>query len=284
MLRALIVAAALAAMPALAIADPGAPEIDEAGGVPAGYHLVWADEFNRGAAPDRHAWSYETAFNAHGWFNNELEYYSANRRENARIENGALVIEARHEDMNHASDWGGQHYTSARLTTRGHKSWTYGYFEIRARFSCAYGSWPAIWTLGESGGWPNEGEIDIMEHVGREPGVVHATVHSGAYNHVAGTSRSAPKNAPEICTDNAYHLYQMTWTPDRITIGFDNRNYYQYLHDPADGQAGWPFDAPQYILLNLAIGGWGGDTDQIKAENFPIRMEVDYVRVYQGAH
>ncbi|MES1198820.1 MAG: glycoside hydrolase family 16 protein [Pseudomonadota bacterium] len=282
MLRRLLFIAAALFAPSLALADPGAPEIDEAGGLPAGYHLVWADEFNHGAGPDRHVWSYDTTWNAHGWFNNELEYYSGNRRENARIENGALVLEARHEDMTHASDWGGQHFTSARIVTRGHKSWTYGFFEIRAKFTCAYGSWPAIWMLGEGGGWPAQGEIDIMEHVGRQPGVVHGTVHTTSYNHRDHTQRTATKAAPEVCTDNAFHLYQLTWTPDRITIGYDNRNYYQFSRDAAGGHDAWPFDAPEYLILNLAVGGWGGDTDQIKASDFPQHMAIDYVRVYQA--
>src|SRR5262249_24791956 len=142
MLRCLLIIAAIALAPQLAAADPGAPDIDEPGGVPHNYRLMWSDEFNGNGMPDRHVWSFETQRNGQGWFNNELQYYSANRRENARLENGALVNEARHEDMNHASDWGGQHYTSARLVTRGHKSWTYGFFEIRAKFSCAYGAWP----------------------------------------------------------------------------------------------------------------------------------------------
>ncbi|MES1200456.1 MAG: glycoside hydrolase family 16 protein [Pseudomonadota bacterium] len=283
MIRMALAALALALTPALAHADPGLPDIDEAGGMPQGYQLVWADEFDHGRFPDTHKWTYDTARNAQGWYNNELQYYAARRRENVRIEDGALVLEARHEDLSRMSDYGGQHYSSGKIMTRGIAQWTYGYFEIRARFTCAYGSWPAIWMLGQGGQWPEQGEIDIMEHIGAYPGIVHGTVHTGAYNHRDQTQRTAVKQTPEVCTDGQYHLYQLTWTPDRITIGYDNHNYYQFSRDAAGGHDAWPFDAPEYMILNFAIGGWGGDdVTQIKPETFPQRMEVDYVRVYQA--
>jgi beta-glucanase (GH16 family) len=274
--------AALCLAPA-AFADPGAPAINEAGGLPNGYALVWADEFTRDGLPDPARWAYDTDRNREGWYNNELQYYSPARRENARVEGGMLIIEARREELRNAPDWGGQAYTSSRLLTRGIASWTYGFFEIRAKLPCGYGTWPAIWTLGATPGqWPGLGEIDILEHVGQGPRIVHAAVHTDAYNHAENTQRNTEIPAPGVCDD--FHLYQLTWTPDRIAIGLDNHNYYQYARSEGEGHAAWPFDAPQYLLLNVAIGGWGGDDPaRLAAAEFPQRMEVDYVHVYQAA-
>ncbi len=127
---------------ALAAATPAAAA------PPPGYHLVWSDEFDSGAAPDPHKWSYDTQANAQRWWHDEAEYYSANRPENARIENGHLVIEVRREDLKRMKDYAGQHYSSARLITRGKAEWTYGFFEIRAKLPCNRGGWPAIWLVG----------------------------------------------------------------------------------------------------------------------------------------
>lgn len=276
----LFLLAALALVTACASVGPGEPRIDEPMAMPAGYRLVWADEFDTGALPDRARWAYDTDRNAEGWHNHEQQYYAAERRENARIENGALIIEAHRERLESAADFGGQDYTSARLVTDGVASWTYGFFEIRAKLPCGRGTWPAIWTLGQQleHGWPHDGEIDIMEHVGRNAGVVHGTVHTGAYNHVRRNSRSATTRVETACDD--FHRYQLLWLPDRITIGVDDRAYYQYGRERNSGRAAWPFDRPQYLLLNIAIGGdWGGPIDD---SIFPARMEVDYVRVYQA--
>lgn len=275
------IAAALTALclSAPAFADPGEPQIDEPMAMPAGYQLVWADEFDTGALPDRSRWDYDTHRNREGWYNNELQYYAAERRENARIEDGALIIEARREQLTSAADYGGQNYTSTRLVTNGKASWTYGFFEIRAKLPCGRGTWPAIWTLAaeHQQGWPHDGEIDIMEHVGYDEGVVHGTVHTGAHNHMAGNHRTATIRVDNVC--GAFHRYQMLWTPDRVTVGVDDRAYYQYSR--SEGRAAWPFDSPQFLLLNIAIGGWGG-AQGIDDSIFPVRMEVDYVRVYQA--
>ena len=121
--------------------------------LPAGYTLVWSDEFNTTGLPDAAKWNYDTGRNKAGWYNNELQYYSAARLENAELRDGNLVITARKERMSSAADWGGQPYTSARLLTAGKAAWTYGYFEIRAKLPCGKGTWPAIWTLGSGGDW-----------------------------------------------------------------------------------------------------------------------------------
>lgn len=250
---------------------------------PGHYTLVFADEFDTGAFPNRAHWAYDTYRNAEGWYNGEVQYYSGERAENARIENGLLVIEARNERLEAAPDFGGQNYTSARLMTHGEAAWTYGFFEVRAKLPCGRGAWPAIWTLAyeDRQGWPHDGEIDIMEHVGYEPGKVHATVHTGAFNHRNGNARSASTLLPDACS--AFHRYQMHWTEDRITIGVDDRAIYRYKRNERLGRPAWPFDSPQYLLLNIAIGGWGG-RHGIDDTIFPVRMEIDYVRVYQAPH
>ena len=152
--------------------------------------LVWSDEFETPGLPDATKWAHDTARNRDGWFNNELQYYADRRPENARVENGRLVITARQERLSSAPDFGSQNYTSARLITQGLASWTYGHFEVRAKLPCGLGTWPAIWMLGTGGRWPDDGEIDIMEQRGtsalakRE---VLGTLHTRAYNWSGGT-------------------------------------------------------------------------------------------------
>jgi beta-glucanase (GH16 family) len=261
---------------------PGAPAISESGGIPAGFRIVWSDEFSVAGLPDTAKWSYDTDRNAAGWYNNELQYYGNARVGNSMVESGLLMITARHEDLSTAGlpDWNGQRYSSARLVTRDKASWTHGFFEVRAKLPCGKGTWPAIWMLSmpPAARWPDDGEIDIMEHVGFDPGVVHGTVHTGAYNHILGKQRGATTQVPDAC--NEFHRYQLTWTRTRITIGVDDRNYYQYSNDNS-GNAEWPFDSPQFLILNIAVGGdWAGRMG-VNDSVFPVRMEVDYVRVYQ---
>lgn len=251
-------------------------------GVPQGYGLVWSDEFDRGAMPNRSRWSYDTALNAQGWANHELQYYSDARRENSRIEGGNLIIEARPERLlpRRFPDWGGQGYTSARLVTRGHASWRYGYFEIRAKLPCGRGTWPAIWMLSDTPNmrWPQDGEVDIMEHVGHDEGVIHQTIHTGAYNHVMGTQKAGQIRLADVCT--AFHTYQLDWTAERLRMGVDGQTVFSFAR--SDNRAEWPFDSAQYLILNLAVGGdWGG-AQGVDPAAFPARMEVDYVRVYQA--
>jgi len=199
----------------------GEPASDAAAAPPAGYRLVWADEFDTDGLPDPGRWSYDTMSNRSGWANEERQYYAAARRENSRVENSVLIIEARHEGTRAFEDSGGQKYTSARLVTSGHMSWTYGFFEIRAKLPCGRGTWPAIWMLADAPviNWPDIGEIDIMEQVGFDPGVVYGTIHTKAYNHVIHTARGDEVKIADACA--AFHRYQLTWTPDRITIGAD---------------------------------------------------------------
>ena len=197
-------------VPAPVVPAPVVPPVGQLGNLT----LVWSDEFSVNGLPDANKWDYDTDRNKAGWYNNELQYYARDRLENARVEGGRLIITARREDLSSAADWGGQHYTSARLLTRGKASWTYGFVEVRAKLPCALGTWPAIWMLGTGGTWPDDGEIDIMEQRGTsavEKGRVLGTIHTRAYNYFNGTlgpGQGSNTAVPDACT--AFHNYQLT--------------------------------------------------------------------------
>lgn len=234
------------------------------------WELVWADEFNTGTAPDPEKWTYEVGYIR----NNEAQYYTKDRRENARIENGRLVIEARRDN------WDNKPITSASITTSGKKSFLYGRIEARAKVPTGRGTWPAIWTLGDNiheVGWPKCGEIDILENVGYDPDRVHSNIHVEKYNHTKGTGKGN-----SIVVDkpyNDFNIYAVEWYPDRIEAYFNDTRYFIYRKESNDVDV-WPFDKPQYLILNLAIGGaWGGQRG-IDEALFPHRFEIDYVRYY----
>jgi beta-glucanase (GH16 family) len=266
---------------AATVAPPAelAPAVPGVGAIPS-WTLVWSDEFDTAGLPDPAKWDYDTDRNQVGWFNNELQYYARNRPENARVEGGRLIITARRENLTAAPDYGGQNYTSARLVTRGRADWTYGFMEVRAKLPCARGSWPAIWMLGNGGRWPDDGEIDIMEQTGQNKVEILGTIHTRAYNFFNGTlgvGQGARTNLADACT--TFHNYQLTWTAERIQIGVDGRIYFEYTKVPGSGNDRWPFDNPQYLLLNIAVGGdLGGAVDNTM---LPAQMEVDHVRVYR---
>ena len=242
------------------------------------WHQVWADEFDRPGLPDPAKWTYEVG--GDGWGNRERQFYTNARAENARVEDGRLIVEARRER------WQGQDYTSARLTSR--QSWRYGRIEVRAKLPRGRGTWPAIWMLpmkGEygKGGWPDNGEIDIMEHVGFDPGVIHGSVHTRAYNHVDRTQRTG-RTTVETAHDQ-FHDYVVQWRPGSITVSVDRIRYFSFdnerLKNPRADWRQWPFDRDFRLLLNLAVGGnWGGQKG-VDESIWPQRLEVDYVRVYQ---
>lgn len=275
-----IVAGALQAG-ASAGSDAVPPPLPEPHRPPSGYELVFAEEFNAPGDQIADNWTFDTHRNAQGWYNNELQYYAADRHANARIENGALVIEARAENLEDAGlgDFGGQDYTSARLISKG-EGWTYGFYEIRAKLPCQRGTWPAIWMLpaDQDVEWPQGGEIDIMEHVGYEPGVIHHSVHTSAFNFGRGTQRTTSHEVATACAE--FHRYQLLWTPERIVFAVDDAPRFLFEKRRSD-RARWPFDEPMQLILNIAVGGdWGGRRGVDDAA-LPARMEIDHVRIYQ---
>jgi beta-glucanase (GH16 family) len=244
---------------------------------PANARLVWRDEFN-GTALDTSKWQYDTARNKVGWYNGEQQYYSAGK--DSRVANGLLTIEARHEklDPKRFPDWGGQEYTSAKIFSK--RGWKYGFYEVRAKLPCARGTWPAIWMLPvEMVKWPDDGEIDIMEQVGAEPNLIYASLHTKLFNHTINTQRSAQKLVPTSCS--AFHVYQLDWRPNSITIGVDGRGILRVRNNVAGGKGAWPFFTRFKMILNLAIGGDWAAAKGIDNAAMPQRMEVDYVRVWQ---
>jgi beta-glucanase (GH16 family) len=234
--------------------------------------LVWTDEFNYTGLPDSTKWGYDTG--GSGWGNNELQYYTDKRSENARVEDGNLIIETRKEEYNN------KQYTSARLVTRTRGDWLYGRIEVSAKLPKGRGLWPAIWMLPTDcayGSWPNSGEADIMENVGYEPNTIHCTVHTQAYNHLLGTQKSGSTDIADPF--ETYHLYAIEWFEDHMDFFVDNDTVFTFQNE-LTGSKTWPFDKKLHLILNIAVGGdWGG-VQGVDDAIFPQRMAVDYVRVY----
>lgn len=242
-----------------------------------GYVLDWYDNFS-GREINRDIWRH--AIGGGNWGNHEMQNYTT-RPENSRVENGHLIIEAHHE-------WhGGWPYTSARMTTMGRREMLYGRIEVRAKLPEGIGSWPAIWMMpadrsGYGIGWPDSGEIDIMEHVGHDPGRVHFSIHTSLYNHPAGTHKTGDVLLPDV--SERFYTYGIEWTPDMIRwyIDDDDNTVFEYQNDHTDYRT-WPFDKPFYLILNVAVGGdWAG-SQGIDRESMPWQMKVDWVRVYRPA-
>jgi beta-glucanase (GH16 family) len=246
------------------------------GGLAADRQLVWSDEFDGAGPPDSSKWAYEEGFVR----NRELQFYTRARPENARLEGGRLIIEARKEPYEAGGRPAG--YTSASVITKGKAAWRYGRIEVRAKLPTGRGTWPAIWMLGvnhDRVGWPRCGEIDIMENVGYDPEVVHANIHTRAYNHAQKTGKGAKIAVAEPY--ESFHVYALEWTPERLDFFVDNRQYFSYANEKS-GPDAWPFDQPFYLILNVAIGGSWGGSKGIDDGIFPQRMEVDYVRVFSA--
>ena len=245
-----------------------------------GWKLVWSDEFNSpDASPvDTTKWVSESGGN--GWGNQELEYYTA-RPENAFEQGGNLVIKVLQEKYTGA-DGVTRDYTSARLKTLGKFSQKYGRFEARVKIPEGQGIWPAFWMLGDDigkVGWPKCGEIDIMENIGKEPAMVHGTIHGPGYSGDKGIS--APYSLPpDQHFANDFHLYAVEWEPKAIRFYVDDHLY--ATRTPADLPKGtkWVYAHPFFLLMNVAVGGgWPGNPDATTV--FPQTMLVDYVRVYK---
>ncbi len=239
------------------------------------WELVWADEFDYQGLPDTSLWDYDVG--GHGWGNGEAQYYTHARQKNARVDGTVLTIEA------HKESFGGQEYTSARLITRGKADWTHGRIEVRAMLPSGRGTWPAIWMLPSTGrygngSWPDNGEIDIMEHVGYDPGHIHGSAHTNKYNHLLGNAQGG--NIFVSDAETAFHDYSVSWTPTRIVFAIDGAPYYTYFNE-GKGWVSWPFDQPFYLLLNIAVGGSWGGAQGIDDTIFPQELQVDYVRAYR---
>lgn len=240
--------------------------------------LIWSDEFETSGAPDSTKWGYDLGDGCPdncGWGNNELQYYTNNTK-NVRVEEGHLVIEALKDSL------GSKAFSSAKIVSRDKGDWLYGRFEIKARLPEGKGTWPAIWMLPSDwkyGGWPASGEIDIMEHVGYDPGVVHGTIHTESYNHIKQTQKEGKITIPDA--QEAFHVYAVDWSEDKMAFYVDDKLYHTVDRDPQDDYKGWPFDERFYLIMNIAVGGnWGG-AQGVDPGIWPQRMEIDYVRVYQ---
>jgi beta-glucanase (GH16 family) len=236
-----------------------------------GWELVWHDEFD-GDAIDAANWTYDLG--AGGWGNGEAQYYTS-RPENARIEDGMLVIEARQEKLEDS------YYTSARLKTQGLQSFQYGRIEARIKVPVGNGLWPAFWMLGSSfdgTNWPDCGEIDIMEYVGREPDLIIGTLHGPGYSGALGVSQW---NRQEYAIADDFHTYAIEWQPEQIDWYYDGEKYHTVTPGDLSGRQ-WVFDQPFFIILNLALGGTLGGPIGLDTA-FPTQYTVDYVRVYEAA-
>jgi beta-glucanase (GH16 family) len=233
---------------------------------------TWSDEFDYTGKPEPTKWDYDIG--GSGWGNHELEYYS-NDLKNAHVSDGKLFITALREDA------GEMKYSSARLVTRNKGDFLYGRVEVRAKLPAGKGTWPAIWMLPtdwEYGTWPKSGEIDIMEHVGYDPDMIHVSTHCEAYYWRLGNEKTALKKIDNATTE--FHLYRVDWTPQNIKGYIDDTLVFTNTNEGTGYQV-WPFNKRFHILLNVAVGGdWGGQQG-IDESAFPATMEVDYVRYYK---
>ena len=236
------------------------------------WKLVWEDNFENNGLPDENTWNYEEGFIR----NNEAQYYTKKRLENLRIEDGLLIIEARNDN------WNGNEITSASINTHQKKSILYGRIEVRAKLPTGVGTWPAIWMLGESikngEKWPACGEIDIMENVGYDPNIIHGNIHTKAYNHVKKTNKGNKIEIDKPYED--FHIYAIEWMEDSIDFFVDEEKYFTFNNENT-GKETWPFNEPQYLILNLAIGGSWGGKNGIDETIFPQKYYIDYVKVYE---
>ena len=239
---------------------------------PAGYRLVWQDEFNEAGEtmPSTSKWWYETGDG--GWGNNELQDYVSGKYGSERlalVSNGTLKITAKKIDGK---------VRSIRMNTN--EGWTYGYFEARLKLPAGKGTWPAFWMMPKNfKTWPGDGEIDIMEEVGYNPNRVSSSIHCNAYNHGIGTQKT---NEILIATaQTEFHTYAVEWTEDYLKFYFDGQLHFTFTNDKKGDYNTWPFFNPFYLKLNLAWGGnWGG-AQGIDESCLPAVYEVDYVRVFK---
>lgn len=239
------------------------------------YQLVWSDEFDYTGLPDSTKWIYDTVGNSEGWGNNEAQHYTIARKENAWVEDGVLSIKALKEQYE------GKEYTSARLNSKA--NWLCGKIEVNAKLPKGRGTWSAIWMMPadwtfKDGNWPNIGEIDIMEHVGHNLGVIHASAHSKDYQWQINTQQTDTIHISDVA--EKFHSYIWEWTPEVMRAYVDDQLYFEYKNEGL-GESKWPYVKPFYLILNVAVGGAWGSVEGIDAEAFPQTMQVDYVRIFQ---
>lgn len=229
-------------------------------------NLVWSDEFNTDGAPDPSKWGYDIGRGNNGWGNQEAQYYT-DRADNVIVQGGSLRITAK------AENYLGANYTSARLKTEGKYDFTYGKVEFRAKLPSGGGTWPATWLLGanyQTNEWPACGEIDVMEHKGNEPGIIHGSLHyPGNFGGNANTNTTTVANV-----SSEFHVYSVIWSPSSIRFFVDGNLYHSYNNIGSS-----PYNADFFMIINLAMGGtFGGNIDAAFTQS---TLEVDYVRVYQ---
>ena len=237
--------------------------------------LQWHDEFNTPGKPDPTLWKFEIG--GSGWGNREDEYYT-DRLENARVEDGKLIIEA------HKEEFQNRHYTSARINSVAKVA--FGKIEFRAKMPAGQGTWGAAWLLadkpiyGNGLVWPDNGEIDVLESIGHEPDANHMSLHSHNNSFFNHTQISTTFAVPNAATE--FHDYTLEWLPESITLSVDGIVQLKRMRGPTDDWKQWPFDQNMYLIMNLAIGGiWGKEKGPIDDSIFPVRMEFEYVRVYR---
>ncbi|MFK0019836.1 family 16 glycosylhydrolase [Streptomyces sp. NPDC090798] len=254
------------------------PAVNRAQAAPAAQ--TWSDDFDgaAGSAPDAAKWSLETGGSGNG--NHELQYYSKSSDNVSLDGNGHLVITARKNADSGLQCWNGTcQYTSARLNTAHTFTQAYGRFEARIKVPRGQGVWPAFWMLGDdlgSAGWPNSGEIDVMENVGKEPGTVHGTIHGPGYSGSGGIGAAYTLPNGKAFADD-FHVFAVDWSPTSITWSVDGQAYETRTPSDVNGKK-WVYDHPFFVILNLAVGGdWPGGPDA--GTSFPQTMTVDYVHV-----
>jgi len=257
-----------------------------------GWGLVWSDEFNYKGKPDSTKWAYD-----YGFISNKEKQYFTDSLKNARVEDGHLIIEAHKEKiankdyknealsnkswLKYVTEIDTAQYTSVRLKTEGLNSWKYGRIEVKAKLPKGVGLWPAIWMLGENRkqvGWPESGEIDIMEHVGFSPDSIFGTIHTKAYNHMIGTERGK-----KIFIEKPYdmfHVFALEWTPEKMDFILDDV-VYNHIENEHKTLAEWPFDQKFHLIMNVSVGGMLGGKKGIDNSVFPQQMVIDYVRIFQ---
>lgn len=236
-----------------------------------GWRMVWSDEFNSNGRPDPKKWTFETG--GGGWGNYEHQYYT-DRAENSRVEDGHMVIEVRKEPIQD------HHYTSARVTTVPTGGWRYGRFEVRAKLPSGAGTWPALWFMPihmgyGNQGWPDNGEIDMMEHIGADPEHVLGAFYTKNSNWMNGNGLIGYHKVPNLETD--FNVFAMEWTENEASL-FVNDHKFLTLLNPRTTWMDWPFDKEFYLIMNIALGGFGGEIDD---SIFPQKMLIDYVRIYE---